>query len=101
MRPPSQSWLTPSAEPRPSPIAGLGLFATTAIAAGEPVIRLGGDLINDDALSALEPPYSSVAIDDDAHLLIDPTHPVRYGNHSCEPTLWHVDAVTLEARRDI
>ncbi|MDT0317468.1 SET domain-containing protein [Streptomyces millisiae] len=33
--------------------------------------------------------------------LIDPAEPVRYGNHSCEPNLWHVDAFTLVARRDI
>lgn len=101
MRPPLHCWLTPSAEPLPSPIEGLGLFATAAIAAGDVVMRLGGKLIDDAALAALAPPYSSVAIDDNAHLLIDPAHPVRYGNHSCEPNLWHVDAVTLEARRDI
>jgi hypothetical protein len=35
------------------------------------------------------------------HLLIDPGHPVRYGNHSCDPNLWHADAVTIVARRDI
>jgi len=26
---------------------------------------------------------------------------VAYGNHSCDPTLWHVDGYTLAARRDI
>ncbi|WP_157254280.1 SET domain-containing protein-lysine N-methyltransferase [Nonomuraea typhae] len=34
-------------------------------------------------------------------LLLDPAHPVRYGNHSCAPTLWHRGATTLIARRDI
>jgi hypothetical protein len=26
---------------------------------------------------------------------------IAYGNHGCDPNLWWVDAVTLEARRDI
>ncbi|MGW0195456.1 SET domain-containing protein-lysine N-methyltransferase [Nonomuraea sp. NPDC003201] len=26
---------------------------------------------------------------------------MRYGNHSCDPTLWHRDATTVIARRDI
>jgi SET domain-containing protein len=26
---------------------------------------------------------------------------VRYGNHSCDPNLWHADVVTITARRDI
>ncbi len=28
-------------------------------------------------------------------------HDVHFGNHSCDPTLWHIDAFTLAARRDI
>jgi len=61
-------------------------------------MRLGGRLIDGAALAALSPPYSSVTLGEDQHLLIDPTHAVRYGNHSCEPNLWHTDAVTLAAR---
>ncbi|GAA3112434.1 SET domain-containing protein-lysine N-methyltransferase [Streptosporangium carneum] len=26
---------------------------------------------------------------------------MRYGNHSCDPSLWHRDATTVIARRDI
>lgn len=94
-------WLTPRVEVRPSPIQGLGLFAAAPIAKDDVVIRLGGQLIDDRALERLAPPYSSVAIDEDLHLLIDPAHPVRYGNHACDPNLWHLDAVTIAARRDI
>ena len=65
------------------------------------VIRLGGKLIDDAALAALTPPYSSVVVDEGAHLLIDPAHPVRYGNHGCDPNLWHQDAFTVVARRPI
>ena len=98
---PPACWLSERAETRRSPIEGLGLFATAPIAAGEIVVRLGGVLIDGAALARLEPPYSSVTLDEDAHLLIDPAHPVRYGNHSCDPNLWHLDALTIAARRDI
>jgi len=99
--PPSACWLSERAEPRTSPIEGFGLFATAPIASGEVVIRLGGRVIDGAALRALEPPYSAVTLDEDAHLLIDPAHPVRYGNHGCDPNLWHLDATTIAARRAI
>lgn len=98
---PAECWLTPSAEVRPSPIEGLGLSATHPIAKGEVVTRLGGEAIDDAALAALTPPYSSVALDENAHLLIDPAHPVRYGNHSSAPNLRIEDALTVVARRAI
>ncbi len=101
VRHPSRSWLSPRAEVRPSPIDGLGLFATSPIPAGEVVLRLGGVLIDDDALAALTPPYSSLTVAHGHHLLLDPVHPARYGNHSCDPTLWHADATTLVARADV
>jgi hypothetical protein len=98
---PEASWLSPRLEARASPIQGLGLFAAAPIAAGEVVIRLGGRVIDDAALAALPTPYSSVALGADRHLLLDPAHPVRYGNHGCDPNLWHQDAVTISARRAI
>jgi hypothetical protein len=98
---PEACWLTPSAEVRASPIEGLGLFAIREIAEGETVMRLGGRLIDDAALAALTAPYSSVAIDEGRHLLIDPAHPVRYGNHSCAPNLWMEGALIVVARRPI
>jgi hypothetical protein len=101
MRVPAGCWLTPSAEGRPSPIEGLGLFAVRPIADGEVVMRLGGEVIDDATLAALEPPYSSVVLDEGAHLLIDPAHPVRYGNHGCAPNLWMEGALTTIARRPI
>ncbi|MFC4117486.1 hypothetical protein [Nonomuraea zeae] len=58
----------------------------------------GGQLINDETLATLTPPYSSLTVEEGVHLLLDPAHPVRYGNHSCEPNLWHRDATTVIAR---
>lgn len=101
MRVAAACWLSPSVEVRPSPIEGLGLFATRAIGESEAVMRLGGEVIDDAALAALTPPYSSVALEDGAHLLIDPAHPVRYGNHGCAPNLWMEGALTAVARRAI
>jgi len=97
----ARCWLTPKAQVRPSAIEGLGLFATAGIAAAETVMRLGGQLIDDAALASLAPPYSSLTIASGRHLLIDPADPVRYGNHSCDPNLWHDTATALVARRRI
>ena len=94
-------WLTDHADVRSSPIEGQGLFAAVSIAKDDVVMRLGGQIIDDRALAMLTSPYSSIVLDDDLNLLIDPTHPVRYGNHSCDPNLWHLDTMTVVARRDI
>jgi hypothetical protein len=101
MQVPDECWLTPKARVQSSPIEGLGLFAVSAVAAGEVVMRLGGEVIDDAALAALTPPYSSVALDENAHLRIDPLHPVRYGNHGCDPNLWMEGALAVVARRAI
>ncbi|GLQ57131.1 SET domain-containing protein [Devosia nitrariae] len=96
---PADCWLTEAAEVRGSTIEGLGLFAVRNVEPGEPVMRLGGKVIDDDALARLTPPYSSLCVGEGRHILIDPAHPVRYGNHSCDPTVWHQDAITVVARR--
>jgi len=98
---PGRSWLHPHVMPRPSPIEGIGLFATRHISAGDVVMRLGGKLIDDEALGTLTPPYSSLCIGRGEHVLIAPDDVVRFGNHNCDPNLWHDDAITLVARRDI
>ncbi|MGN9786455.1 SET domain-containing protein [Nonomuraea sp. ZG12] len=94
-------WLTPSAQPRFSPIHGTGLFAVERIHQDEVVMRLGGQVITDETLAGLPQPYSSLTVEEGLHLLLDPAHPVRYGNHSCDPDLWHHDATTVVARYDI
>ncbi|WP_189335384.1 SET domain-containing protein [Actinoplanes ianthinogenes] len=98
---PDRCWLSPHVRVGPSAIEGQGLFALADLAEGETVLRLGGQEIDDAGLAALTPPYSSLTVEDGVHLLIDPGHPVRYGNHSCDPNLWHADAVTVVARRAV
>jgi hypothetical protein len=99
MQVPTECWLSPKVEIRASSIQGLGLFATAPIVANEVVVRLGGAVIDDAALASLTAPYSSVVLDDNAHLLIDPAHPVRYGNHGCDPNLWMEGTLAVAARR--
>jgi hypothetical protein len=98
---PTACWLSPDVVVRDSPIEGLGLFAVRPLTEGTVVERLGGRVVGDAELAALTPPYSSLTVADGRHLVLDPGHPVRYGNHSCAPNLWHVDATTIALRTDV
>ena len=95
------TWVSPKVVPGPSPIEGTGLFARETTAGGEPISVLGGRLLTDAEVSALEPPYSSLGVEEGLNLLIDDDSIIRYGNHSCDPTAWMSDAVTEVARRSI
>src|SRR5215470_7399243 len=85
-------WLHPDVEVRPSPIAGLGLFATAPIAAGTVVSRLGGRLVSTAVLRDLlaaatcdpgHPYIDTITVEVDLHLVLPPRPPNGYGNHSC------------------
>ena len=99
------TWAHPALEVRESPVAGKGLFATQPIAQGEVVGQLSGRRVNTAELRELlkHPPVDTITIDEDEHLVLsnDPRPVIAYGNHSCDPNVWWIDAVTLEARRDI
>jgi SET domain-containing protein len=103
-------WLHPDIDVRPSPIAGLGLFAIGPIAAGTVVSRLGGHLVSAAALRELltaaardpgSPYIDTITVDADLHLVLPPGRPNHYGNHSCDPNLWWVSTYELASRRDI
>ncbi|TCN39308.1 acetyltransferase (GNAT) family protein [Kribbella orskensis] len=99
------TWSHPGLEVRRSGIAGQGLFATKAISKGEVVSRLAGRKVSTAELRELleNPPVDTITLADDEHLVLpnDPRPTIAYGNHSCDPNLWWIDAVTLEACRDI
>lgn len=81
-----------------------GLFAQRPIRAGELVAVVGGEVIDDAELARIGGsgrPYSSITVADGRHLLLDPDHPIRFGNHSCIPNLWLAGATSLVARRDV
>ena len=91
-----------------SPIEGHGLFFIEDVAAGAVVMQLGGRLVTTGHLEALiadadaEPEGSfidSITIDPDRHLVLPPRTPAHFGNHSCDPSLWHVGPYSLATRR--
>ncbi|ADB29521.1 nuclear protein SET [Kribbella flavida DSM 17836] len=98
-------WGHPRLAVRDSPIAGKGLFAAGPIAVGEVIAVLAGRKVSTAELEELleHPPVDTITVADDLHLVLptDPRPVIAYGNHSCDPTTWWVDAVTLSARRDI
>lgn len=97
-------WAHPQLVVRESSIAGMGLFATAPIAAGEVVSVLAGRKVSTAELTELlkHPPVDTITLEEDLHLVLpnDPRPVIAYGNHSCDPNTWWTDAVTLVARRD-
>jgi hypothetical protein len=103
-------WLHPDIDVRHSVIAGKGLFALSRIPTGTMVSRVGGRLVTSAELQAAfdaaardpaHPYIDAITVDDDLHLILPPRRPNGYGNHSCDPNLWWIDAYTQAARRDI
>jgi hypothetical protein len=47
-------------------------------------------------------PYvDTVTIAEDQHLVLPVGTPVHYGNHSCDPTMWHVDRLAIATRHHV
>jgi SET domain-containing protein len=107
--PPAECWLHPDVEVCSSAIEGHGLFAGETISYGTVVMRVGGRIVPRDELEELiieadrtGSYVDCISIDEGLDLVMVPAgHEVHFGNHSCDPNLWHVDAFTLAARRDI
>lgn len=98
-----RSRLAPGVEVRASPIDGQGLFASRGFAEEEMVVVLGGRVVDDAgwAAAAARGPVSGHAVAPGRHLVQDADDPARFGNHSCDPTTWLVDEVTLVTRRAV
>ncbi|MDT0346464.1 SET domain-containing protein [Streptomyces litchfieldiae] len=103
-------WLHPDIEPRPSPIAGTGLFARARVPAGTVVSRLGGRLVSWPELDELfaeaarlpdAPFIDTITVTETAHLVLPPRRANGYGNHSCDPNTWWAGDYGFAARRDI
>jgi len=103
-------WIDSRVVVRPSTIEGSGLFADADISAGDVVLRLGGRLVSTAELTELIAAADSdpdvryvdtITVDEDVHLVLSPGTRAHFVNHSCEPTLWHLRAFDLVARRDI
>ena len=103
--PDADCWLHPDVVVAESPIEGRGLFCTAPIAAGTLVARLGGRLVDGRELRIMLDTSTSyvdtITVLPGVHLVLPGRQPIGFGNHSCDPTLWHTGPFALSARRDI
>jgi hypothetical protein len=108
--PPPDVWLDERLVVGDSPIEGQGLFFAEDLRAATVVMRLGGRLVSSAELDSLigkavDDPDSTyvdtITIYEDAHLVLPMNTLIHFGNHSCDPTLWHVGPYELATRRDV
>ncbi|HTL85112.1 MAG TPA: SET domain-containing protein [Acidimicrobiia bacterium] len=98
------SWLSPSAENRPTTEKGLGVFATEHIPAGTTVAAFGGIVVDGAELRALGDGvcHHALQIDEDLFLAsVPPFDPADYVNHSCDPNCGIVGSVLMVTRRAV
>ena len=102
--PPEHPWLHEQLAIQESAIEGKGLFANEDLPADLVVIRLAGRLVSSSELASLigeakadpSAPYvDTLTIYEDVHLVLPPATKVHFGNHSCDPNLWHVGPYDL------
>jgi uncharacterized protein len=107
---PETLWLHPGVVVRASAIEGRGLFVTEDLPTGEIVLRLSGRLVSTDELARLiehanaDPSHAYVdtlTIYEDAHLVLPAGSVIHFGNHSCDPNLWHVGPFEIATRRAV
>ena len=103
-----RSWISPKARKgHPSGIAGQGLFAAEAFAAGEVVAVKGGHIVDTPTMLSLPAQLqnSEIQIAEHLHLVAlsdDEYEPVMlYLNHSCEPNVGFSGNVVLCAMTQI
>ena len=103
-----ETWSHPGVQRQTSAIDGDGLFAVTDLPAGTVVARLSGRRVDDVELAHLFAEadaagtyVDTIMLDDDVNLVLAPDQLVHYGNHSCDPSMWHVDPTTIATRRDV
>jgi hypothetical protein len=101
--PPPLPWVHEAVIVDASPIAGQGLFASAALRVGTVVIRLGGRFVTtaelEELLRTSDRYVDTLTVFDDAHLVLPPATKVHYGNHSCDPNVWHRGPYEIATRR--
>lgn len=107
---PETLWLHRGVVVRASAIEGSGLFVTEDLPTGEFVLRLSGRLVSTDELARLieyanSDPFhayvDTLTIYEDAHLVLPAGSVIHFGNHSCDPNLWHVGPFEIATRRAV
>lgn len=103
----TSSWFSPKVEKRTSPIQGRGLFAHTAISAGEIVAVKGGAIMDSSALARIAAEVSPAEIQIEDDLFIAPRSAAELEgnilclNHSCDPNVGVRGQITFVAMRDV
>jgi hypothetical protein len=81
------------------------LVPNTALDEGTLVIRVGGRLVGTEELRRLmetsEHYVDTLTVFEDVHLVLPTATTVHYGNHSCDPNLWHVGPYDIATRRPV
>ena len=104
------SWVHPQIVVKDSSIEGKGLFATDDLPAGEIVLRLSGRLVSTDELVRLikiamtDPSHiymDTLTVHEGEHLVLPPGTLIHFGNHSCDPNMWHVGPYEISTRRAV
>ena len=108
--PPATLWVHPHIVVGDSCIQGRGLFATEDLAADVIVLCLSGCLVTTGELAQLiehasaDPSHvyvDTLTIHENAHLVLPPGTMIHFGNHSCDPNMWHVGPFEIATRRVI
>jgi len=101
------SYLSPATAVKESAIHGRGLFAISAIMAGEIVAIKGGRIISREVLKELQPLLGPAEIQIDDNLFISPVTleeregSMIFSNHSCDPNIGLRGEITFVAMRDV
>ena len=98
-----ESWIHPEVELRTSPIHGRGMFAKSPLKTYEVVVVWARSFVTREAAQRARAQGKIVMqLDDDLYSIEERgTDDTYFMNHSCDPSVWMVDAVTLVAHRDI
>ena len=108
--PPPGVWIDDRLRVADSSIQGRGLFFSTDLPKETVVIRLGGQLVSSVQLRALvvaadhdpgAPHVDTITVHPGRHLVLPPGTSVHFGNHSCDPTLWHTGPYEVATRRAV
>ncbi len=107
---PDTLWVHPSVVVKDSAIEGSGLFVAEDLSKDTIVIRLSGRIVSTEELARMieyanaDPSHAYVdtlTVYEDAHLVLPSRSLVHFGNHSCDPSMWHVGPFEIATRRPV
>lgn len=108
--PPETLWVHSHVAVRDSNIEGKGLFASEDLPADVVVLRLSGRLVSTAELAKLieyanadrlHTYVDTLTVYEDNHLVLPPGTLIHFGNHSCDPNMWHVGPFEIATRRAV